>query len=228
VAPEPLGDLPHLVREPRGEPLGALVLLHGRGADEADLHPLLEALDPDERLLGITPGAPIVGLAPGGRHWYAVQRVGFPHEETFSTSMPVLRGFVEGALAARGIPWSRTIVGGFSQGAVMSYALTLGPNPPRPAGVLALSGFLPTVPSWPLEPADAVGVTYWVSHGSSDEVIPVDFGREAARTLEDAGLDVTYLESGVAHSIDPGLLVPMREWVESALDQRPETAPTPD
>lgn len=110
----------------------------------------------------------------------------------------------------------------------MSYALTLGPNPPRPAGVLALSGFLPTVPSWPLQPADAVDVPYWISHGSRDEVIPVDFGREAARTLENAGIDVTYLETEVAHSIDPGLLLPMREWLEGALGEPPEAESSHD
>ena len=60
-----------LWRQPAGEPDGALVLLHGRGADEHDLYPLLDVLDPEHRLLGVTPGGPL-HLPPGGRHWYAL------------------------------------------------------------------------------------------------------------------------------------------------------------
>ncbi len=53
---ERASELPLLIREPAGEPEGGLVLLHGRGTSEADLHPLLDALDPERRLLGVTPG----------------------------------------------------------------------------------------------------------------------------------------------------------------------------
>ena len=56
-----------LWREPAGEPEGALVLLHGRGADEHDLYPRLDVLDPEHRLQGVTPGGPL-NLPPGGRH----------------------------------------------------------------------------------------------------------------------------------------------------------------
>jgi predicted esterase len=62
-------SLDHLVREPAGEPEGALILSHGRGSDEHDLYDLLDALDPKGRLLGLTPGAPLTGIPPGGRHW---------------------------------------------------------------------------------------------------------------------------------------------------------------
>src|SRR5712692_12131495 len=69
-------------RPPAGTPEGALVLFHGRGADEHDLFPLLDALDPERRLHGYTPRAPLA-LPPGGAHWYAVPRVGYPDAETF-------------------------------------------------------------------------------------------------------------------------------------------------
>ena len=60
------------VRPAAGEPEGALVLFHGRGADEHDLVPLLDALDPERRLLGVTPRGPL-SLPPGGAHWYVVR-----------------------------------------------------------------------------------------------------------------------------------------------------------
>ena len=72
-----------LERPAAGEPEGALVLLHGRGADEHDLFPLLDALDPERRLHGYTPRAPLA-LPPGGAHWYVVPRVGYPDPATFA------------------------------------------------------------------------------------------------------------------------------------------------
>ena len=67
----------HLERPAAGEPEGLLVLLHGRGADERDLFPLLDLLDPERRLLGVTPRGPLT-LPPGGAHWYVVREIGYP------------------------------------------------------------------------------------------------------------------------------------------------------
>src|SRR5207244_8616291 len=135
-------SLDHLLREPAGTPAGALVLNHGRGTDERDLYGLLDELDPDRRLLGVTPGAPLdaadvaprsaMPVPPGGRHWYAVQRVGFPDPETFASAYEALTGFLDELLRSREIGWDRTVVGGFSMGAVMSYAIGLGPARPLP------------------------------------------------------------------------------------------------
>ena len=69
-------------RPSAGEPEGALVLFHGRGADENDLFPLLDVFDPERRLDGFTPRGPL-RLPPGGAHWYVVPRVGFPDAPTF-------------------------------------------------------------------------------------------------------------------------------------------------
>ena len=67
----------HLTRPAAAEPDGLLVLFHGRGADERDLFPLLDLLDPERRMLGVTPRGPL-HLPPGGAHWYAVQEIGYP------------------------------------------------------------------------------------------------------------------------------------------------------
>ena len=84
-----------LWREPAGEPAGALVLLHGRGADERDLFPLLDLLDPERRLLGVTPGGPH-HLPPGGRHWYALGGIPTPDPATFAATAPRLAAFLDG------------------------------------------------------------------------------------------------------------------------------------
>ena len=187
-----MGELEHLIREPAREPEGALVLSHGRGTSEHDLFPLIDEIDPERRLLGIAPGAPITGIPPGGKHWYIVERVGFPHADTFAQSYGALTSFLDETLSARGIPWERTVLGGFSMGAVMSYSVGLGRGRPRPAGILALSGFVPTVEFWEPDLADRAGLPVMIHHGHSDPVIDVDFGRAARDLLEPAGLDVTY------------------------------------
>ncbi len=193
-------------REAAGEPQGSLVLLHGRGADEHDLHPLLDLLDPERRLLGVTPGGPL-SLPPGGRHWYVVRQVGSPDPETFRASLAELTPFVE-ALPAP------LVLGGFSQGCVMSLAL-LGAGV-RPAAVLGLSGFVPSVPGWAL-PADLAGLPVALGHGGADPVIPAHFGRAAAEALEAAGADVTYRETpGMGHTIDPRFLAELPALVSAA------------
>lgn len=215
MSAEPLA---HLVRESANEPEGALVLLHGRGADESDLVPVLDALDPQRRLVGLTPGAPLPGPG-GGRWWYQVPRVGFPDPATFQATYERLASFVDGWLAARGIGWERTVLGGFSQGTVMSYAVGLGPGRPSPAGILAISGFIPTVQGWEPDLDGRRDVSVLIAHGSRDPVISVDFARDARARLQAGGLAVDYREHGGAHRIEPASVEPMRAWIRERLPE---------
>ena len=197
----------HLTRPARGEPEGLLVLFHGRGADEHDLFPLLDLLDPERRLLGVTPRGPLT-LPPGGAHWYALHRLGEPDPQTFLTTYASVVEWLDGL----GFPSERTILGGFSQGAVMAYALGLGKGRPRPAAVIALSGFIPSVPGFELDltpplPPVAIG------HGMYDDVIGVEWGRAARELLANAGADVLYRESPMGHSIDPAFLEEIAAWL---------------
>ena len=194
------------VRAPAGEPAGALVLLHGRGADEFDLEPLLDAFDPERRLLGVLPRGPLV-LPPGGAHWYVVPRVGYPDPNTFWPTYELASRWLDGL----GIPPDRIVLGGFSQGAVMSYALGLGRGRPHPAGILALSGFIPTVEGFELDLSQIPPVA--IGHGSFDPVITVDFGRRAREVLEAAGASVVYREYPLPHAIDPAFLMELRGWL---------------
>jgi phospholipase/carboxylesterase len=199
------------IREADGEPRGALVLLHGRGADELDLFPLLDYFDPERRLVAATPRAPLA-LPPGGWHWYVVQRIGFPDPATFGAGYAGAAAWLDSFLADRALAHDRLVLGGFSQGAVMTYALGLGAGRPRPAALVALSGFVPTVAGFELDlspplPPVAIG------HGTLDPVIGVEFGRAARELLQDAGADVTYRESPVSHTIDPELARELPGWI---------------
>jgi len=203
----------HLIREADGEARGTLVLLHGRGADEHDLLPLLGVLDPKRRLRGITVGGPL-SLPPGGKHWYAVPRVGFPDPDSFRGTYEALGALLDDEL---GLDWSRTVIGGFSQGGVMSYALGLGPGRPVPAGLLAMSSFVPTVDGWAPELATRPGLHVAHVHGAEDPVIPVAFAREAKATLEAAGLPLLYREFPGGHHVDPRLLPELADWLADRL-----------
>jgi phospholipase/carboxylesterase len=205
-----------LYRPAAGDPEGALVLFHGRGTDERDLFPLLDMLDPERRMLGATARGPL-SLPPGGAHWYVVRRVGYPDPETFHSTFPQLAAWLDDLLAEHGIPPERTVLGGFSQGSVMAYALGLGAGRPRPAGILALSGFLPRVEGFQLDLDKAAGLPVAIGHGIHDPVISVEFGRDARDRLMGAGAAVTYRESPMAHTIDPGFMRELPGWLSETV-----------
>jgi phospholipase/carboxylesterase len=207
------------LRPAEGPPAGALVLLHGRGADENDLFPLLDLLDPERRLLGATARGPL-SLPPGGAHWYVVRRVGYPDPETFNSTFPVLAAWLDGLLDEHGIGHDQLVLGGFSQGTAMSYALSLGAGRPVPAGIVALSGFIPTVEGFEIDLADHSDLPVAIGHGSRDPVIGVEWGREARDRLREAGAAVTYEEHPGGHQIDPRFLKALPSWVTDAVGAR--------
>lgn len=146
-----------------------------------------------------------------------VRRVGFPDPETFNPTFAELSAWLDHTLAEHRVSPERTVLGGFSQGAVMAYALGLGAGRPRPAAILALSGFLPTVEGFELDLPSRESLPVSISHGSHDPIIPVELGRKARKRLEQAGLAVSYREDPVAHQISPGALAQARNVLARAL-----------
>ena len=193
------------------------MLHHGRGADARDLYPLLDILDPERRLVGLCPQGPLA-LPPGGAHWYAVRRVGFPDPETFWPTFGRLSEWFDSINDSFGVDVGRTLVGGFSQGAVMTYALSLTEGRPQPAGLLCFSGFVPRVEGLEINFEGRRGLPVAIGHGTQDPIIEVDFGREAKQLVEDAGCNVLYRESPMGHSIDPSFLKTLVPWVGNLVE----------
>jgi phospholipase/carboxylesterase len=192
-------------RPARGAAEATLLFLHGRAGDETSLEPLLTELDPDRRLHGITLRAPHDDAA-GLAHWYALDdERGEPEPTTFAASLE--------ALAGEALDWERTIVGGFSQGAVMAYALGLGAGRPSPLGVIALAGYLPA----DLDLGGHEGVRVAIAHGTGDTVIPIARARAARDRLQQAGLDVLYRETPQFHGIDAVTVHVLQNWIADAL-----------
>jgi phospholipase/carboxylesterase len=102
-------------------------------------------------------------------------------------------------------------------GSVMSYSLGLGRDRPAPAGILAFSGFIPTVEGWQPSPADRTDTRVFIAHGRSDPIMDVSFARTARDLLEAGGLPVEYHESDAGHHIDPAHVQPAVDWLRTTL-----------
>jgi phospholipase/carboxylesterase len=190
-----------------------LVLHHGRGTDERDLLGLADALDPEGRLLVVTPRAPLALEGSPGYHWYLVPRVGYPDHDTFQAARGALAELHDGIWAKTGIKPSKTVFGGFSMGTVMSYAMALSGERPPVAGILAFSGFVPTVEDWQPRFDDRQGTRAFIAHGRRDPIMEIGFGHSARDLLQGGGLEVEYHESDVGHQIDPAHLAAARSWL---------------
>jgi phospholipase/carboxylesterase len=212
-----MSALTYAERPAAAQAAGLLVLHHGRGTDERDLLGLGDFLDPKRRLHVVTPRGPLTLPGWPGHHWYVVPRVGYPDPDTFHAACDALAAFHDALWERTGIAPERTVLGGFSMGSVMSYALGLGPGRPVPAGMLAFSGFIPTVAGWEPDLAGRVGLRTFIAHGRHDPVIGVEFARDARGRLEAAGLAVDYHESDVAHQIDPAHADAAAAWLALTL-----------
>jgi phospholipase/carboxylesterase len=213
-------SLTYAERPAGGEPEGLLVLHHGRGTYEGDLLGLADALDPKRRLRAIAPRAPLTLSGSPGYHWYLVPRVGYPDPDTFRAARGALAELHDRLWEETGVDPSRTVLGGFSMGTVMSYAMALDADRPPVAGILAFSGFVPVVDGWRPHLDDRQGTRVFLSHGRADPVIEVGFARSARELLEGGGLEVEYREFDGGHQIDPADLPAAVAWLDGVVPAR--------
>jgi phospholipase/carboxylesterase len=212
-------NLTHMVRPAieHDEVRGAspcLLLLHGRGADEEDLMGLEGALDP--RFTIISPRGPF-RFGPGYA-WYVMSQVGSPDDDSLKASLDELLAFVAELPVEYDIDPNRLYLLGFSQGAILSSALTMM-EPAKIAGVVMHSGYAPVHHTGLDLKADRLaGKPFFLAHGKYDDVIPVTWGRDAQEHLEEAGADVTYKEYPIGHSISEESLYDLSEWLTAHLD----------
>jgi phospholipase/carboxylesterase len=216
-----MAPLVQLERAAAAEPAGILALHHGRGTDETDLLRLADFLDPEQRLRVVSARAPLQLPGSPGYHWYLVPRVGYPDHDSFHAARAALAEFHDGLWEETGVGPERTVLAGFSMGSVMSYAMGLSAERPAVAGILAFSGFVPTVEDWQPSLADRTGTRAFIAHGRNDPIMEVGFGQRARDLLEAGGLDVTYRESEIGHQIDPDHLAEASAWLGETLPGPP-------
>ncbi|MCW3027728.1 MAG: phospholipase/Carboxylesterase, partial [Solirubrobacterales bacterium] len=141
----------------------------------------------------------------------------YPDPVTFHEAYSKLAELHDELWERTGIDPQRTVLGGFSMGTAMSYALGLGSDRPAPGGLLAFSGFVPTVEGWEPDLEARAGMRVFIAHGRRDEVIDVAFARRSRQLLESAGLRVDYHESEGGHHIDPRQIPEASLWLGETL-----------
>jgi phospholipase/carboxylesterase len=212
-----VAELTYLERPAAAAPAGLLVLHHGRGTEERDLLGLADALDPERRLRMVTPRAPLSLPGSPGYHWYLVPRVGYPDHDSFHAARGALAELHDQLWEETGVGPERTVLGGFSMGSVMSYAMALGADRPAVAGILAFSGFVPVVDGWQPSFEGREATRAFLAHGRRDPIMEVGFAQRARDLLEAGGLAVEYRESDVGHRIDPSHLADATVWLGQTL-----------
>ncbi|MEW6511147.1 MAG: hypothetical protein AB1428_09340 [Bacteroidota bacterium] len=176
----------------------AVIMMHGRGADEEDLLGLAEHFD--HRLLILSVRAPFSWSMGGGYTWYDAGQGGAPDPMMFRTSYDRLSHFVDDALSHYPIDPAKLFLFGFSMGTVMGYALSLT-RPGLFRGVLAHSGYLPMVAGMEYRWKDVGNLSYFIAHGTLDPVIPVEAARAARDLLTASPAQITYREYPMGHEI---------------------------
>ena len=210
-------ELTYAERPAKGEADGLLILHHGRGSDKQELLAVAEALDRVHRLHMVLPRAPLTFPDQGGYHWFGVRAVGFPEPESFGEGYAALCHFHDETWARTGIAPGRTVIGGFSMGAAMSYATGLGTGRPRPAGILAFSGAFPAADGYEPEFGTRQGLPVLITHGRTDQALKLELAHRARQLLAEAGLDVTYQESAGGHELDERAIGKGIQWLAGVL-----------
>jgi phospholipase/carboxylesterase len=211
-------SLVHRVLEPEGSTTAVhptLIMLHGRGADEEDLLGLSTFLD--QRFLFISARAPFPFPYGGGYTWYDIGQVGVPLPGMFDESYEMLSAFVDDALRNYPVDPSRVYLFGFSMGTVMSYALSLT-RPELIRGVSANSGYVPEGTKLHLRWQDLAGKDFFITHGTGDQVIPVQMARRAKDLFADSNATVDYREYPMDHQIGEESLADVAGWFKKLLN----------
>ncbi|MEC4004957.1 alpha/beta fold hydrolase [Flavobacterium sp. SUN052] len=209
--------LHHLVREPKikldKNPL--LLLLHGYGSNEEDLFSFASEL-PDEYYV-ISARAPF-DMQYGSYAWYAIN---FDADENkFSDinqaqeSRDIIANFIDELVANQAIDASDVTLIGFSQGCILSYAIAVS-YPEKVQRVVAMSGYFNAEIAKPnFEKNDFSNLKIFASHGTVDQVVPVDWARKAAPLLKELGIDIVYKEYTVGHGVAPQNFFDFKNWLE--------------
>ena len=210
-------NLHYLIQEPKVKhdknPL--LLLLHGYGSNEEDLFSFATELPNDSYVISVR--APY-DLQPYGHAWYAIHfdadENKFSDNVQAKQSVELIAGFIDEIVKQYPIDAKNVTLIGFSQGAILSYATALT-YPEKVAKVVALSGYFNQEIMPEVIDTNAIShLKFFVSHGSVDQVIPVDWARKAKPALENLGLKVEYLEYPVGHGVAPQNFFDFKNWLQ--------------
>ena len=213
--------LDYIVRQPRNStqdnpPL--LLLLHGYGSNENDLFSFANHFHPS--LLVVSLRAPYA-LPMMGYAWYSInfdaEQGKWSDDEEAIASRELVLQFLDELQQIHSYDPIKVHLLGFSQGAILSYALGLT-YPKRFASVIALSGYLNKNISQLPKPVEAPA--FYAAHGTLDEVVPFDWGQQSAVQLKQKGFDIHFDKFTVGHTIGQFGFYQLLEWQNAMLEER--------
>ena len=212
--------LNYLIREPKivldKNPM--LLLLHGYGSNEEDLFSFASEL-PDEYYV-ISARAPY-DMMYGSYAWYAINfdadENKFSDIDQAQQSRDLIANFIDELVEKFPIDSKKVTLIGFSQGCILSYAVALS-YPQKIQRVVAMSGYFDAeIAVEGFAQNDFLNLKIFASHGSVDQVVPVDWARKAAPALQQLGIDIVYKEYPVGHGVAPQNFFDFRNWLQQTL-----------
>ena len=213
-------SLQHIIKAPIGqlEKAPVLFMFHGYGSDENDLFSFAGELP--EELFIISVKAPYP-LQPYGNAWYAINfdadQNKFSNNEQAIESRDKIAKFIDEALENYPIDAKNISLLGFSQGTILSYTVALS-HPEKIKNLIALSGYVNfDIIADNFKQNDFSKLSVYASHGSQDQVIPIDWARKAPELLSELNIEHKYSEFPVGHGVAPQNFMELKEWLRTRL-----------
>jgi phospholipase/carboxylesterase len=210
--------LQYIVREPKiaSQKPPLLLLLHGYGSNKEDLFSFADEL-PDDLLI-VSAQAPL-SIGNGGYAWYSINfddtNGKFSDLKEAKQSIDEIANFIEEIKIKHNTNPDKTFLLGFSQGAILSYSLSFF-HPNKIQHILALSGYINTE-LLPENISSEIKTDYYCSHGSVDQVLPVEWARNSKPFLDNLGFQNEYSEYNVGHGVAPQNFYSFKKWIEARL-----------
>ncbi|WP_025743823.1 alpha/beta hydrolase [Aquimarina pacifica] len=211
-------SLYHIIKEPtvKKEKTPVLFMFHGYGSDENDLFSFSSELS--EELCIISVRAPYP-MQPQGNAWYAIyfdtDKGKFSDDEQAIESRDKIANFIDEAIEAYNLDKNNVSILGFSQGTILSYAVAIS-YPEKIKNVIALSGYINEgILKEGYKDSDFSSLNFYCSHGSVDQVIPVDWARKAPIFLKKLGITAPLNEFMVGHGVAPQNFYQFKDWLEN-------------
>lgn len=211
-------SLTHVVRESSlKENAPLLILFHGYGSDENDLFSFATELP--EELFIVSARAPYP-MQPFGNAWYAInfdaEKGKWSDNEQAIKSRDLIASFIDEVIAKYPVNKDNVSLLGFSQGSILSYAVALT-YPEKIKNIIALSGYVNS-DLFEIKTKDNYKhLSFYCSHGSVDQVIPVDWARQSPKFLEALDIDYKYSEFPVGHGVAPQNFYEFKDWFTTKL-----------
>jgi len=211
--------LPYQIRKSTIKNPPLLILLHGYGSNDEDLFSFAPELP--KELLIISARAPLT-LGFGSYAWYSINFDATTHEK-FSDldeareSILKIEEFIEEIKEKYKVNQEKVFLLGFSQGAILSYALAMR-NPTKINNILALSGYINNelIPK-NLTSENCKNLDFFISHGTVDQVLPIDWSRNSLAILDSLKIKYTFNEYPVGHGVNPQNFADFKNWIKDRL-----------